>query len=443
MFQNVANLFRIPDIRRRILVTLGFLLVYRVGWNIPIPGIDLDVLKSLGGGGGEGSDFAQLFGIISGGGIFSCALFSLGIMPYISASIIFSLLTKVVPSLEAVAKEGSAGQRKINQWTRLATVPLALVQAIILVANVYKSNNTPIHQPLLPDGFGLAILAVLALTAGTILLMWIGEQITEYGVGNGISLLIMAGIIARVPDAIVQMVHNTEGGLLPFVLFILFIAVVIAVVYITKGMRKIPVQYAKLTRGRKVYGGQRHFLPIKVNQAGVMPVIFSSALLSFPSLIGSAIGWTFMRNAFSQGTWTYTVLDIVLIFFFSFFWNSLMFNPAEMSKNMKEHGSFIPGIRPGKKTAEFLEKVMSRITLAGAAFLAVIASVPHQVAGLISKDIPTAVAYFLGGTSILIVVSVALDLVDKLNSALLMRDYGGFIEGGDGAGRRRAGKKER
>ncbi|MCA8920146.1 MAG: preprotein translocase subunit SecY, partial [Planctomycetes bacterium] len=176
MFQNVANLFRIPDIRRRILVTLGFLLVYRVGWNIPIPGIDLDVLKSLGGGGGEGSDFAQLFGIISGGGIFSCALFSLGIMPYISASIIFSLLTKVVPSLEAVAKEGSAGQRKINQWTRLATVPLALVQAIILVANVYKSNNTPIHQPLLPDGFGLAILAVLALTAGTILLMWIGEQ---------------------------------------------------------------------------------------------------------------------------------------------------------------------------------------------------------------------------------------------------------------------------
>ncbi len=440
MFQNVANLFRIPDIRRRLLVTLGFLLVYRLGSNIPIPGVDLDVLRALSSG-GEGGDFAQLFGIISGGGIYSCALFSLGIMPYISASIIFSLLTKVVPSLEAVAKEGSAGQRKINRWTRFATVPLALVQSIILVASVYTTPRQDIGLPLLPGGFGMAILAVLALTAGTILLMWIGEQITEYGVGNGISLLIMAGIISRVPDAIMQMIRNTEGALLPFVLLILFVAIVVAVVYITKGMRKIPVQYAKLTRGRKVYGGQRHFLPIKVNQAGVMPVIFSSALLSFPTLLAGSL--PFLLNVFGQGTWTYTVLDIALIFFFSFFWNSLMFNPAEMSKNMKEHGSFIPGIRPGKKTAEFLDKVMKRITLAGAAFLALIASVPHQIAGLISKDIPAEVRYFLGGTSILIVVSVALDLVDKLNSALLMRDYGGFIEGGDGASRRRAARKDR
>ena len=441
MFESVANLFRIPDIRRRILITLGFLLVYRIGWNIPIPGIDLDVLESVAGGeGGEGNDFMALFGLISGGGLMSFALFSLGIMPYISASIIFSLLSKVVPSIEAITKEGAAGQRKINQWTRWATVPLALVQAIIVVANILRNPDIGGGQMILPGGFGMALVAVLALTAGTILLMWIGEQITEYGVGNGISLLIMAGIIAQVPEAIRQMIAKTEGGFLPFILLILFLVVVVVVVYITKGTRKIPVQYAKLTRGRKVYGGQRHFLPIKVNQAGVMPVIFSSALLSFPSLLGSALQWDFLAGAFRAGSWTYTVCDIALIFFFSFFWNSLMFNPVEISKNMKEQGSFIPGIRPGRKTAEFLEHAMTRITLAGATFLAIIASVPHQVAGMISSDVPPSVRYFLGGTSILIVVSVALDLVDKLNSALLMRDYGGFLGGESRKDRKRRRK---
>ena len=441
MFESVANLFRIPDIRRRILITLGFLLVYRIGWNIPLPGIDLGVLEGIVSGEG-GSDFMALFGLISGGGLLSCAVFSLGIMPYISASIIFSLLAKVVPSIEAITKEGASGQRKINQWTRWATVPLALVQAVILVANVYRSTQmSPTGQPLLAPGFGWALIAVLGLVAGTILLMWIGEQITEYGVGNGISLLIMAGIIARVPEAVRGMIAKTEGGFLPFVLLVLFLVVVIVVVYITKGTRKIPVQYAKLTRGRKVYGGQRHFLPIKVNQAGVMPVIFSSALLSFPSLVGSATGWEWLSTAFRAGSWTYTVCDIALIFFFSFFWNSLMFNPVEISKNMKEQGSFIPGIRPGRKTAEFLEHAMTRITLAGATFLAIIASVPHQVAGLISSDVPADVRYFLGGTSILIVVSVALDLVDKLNSALLMRDYGGFL-GGDSRKERKRRRKD-
>ena len=439
MFESFFNLFRVPEIRKRILITLGFLLVYRIGWNIPLPGIDLEAIKGMAGGGDSG--FAQLFSLISGGGLYSCALFSLGIMPYISASIIFSLLTKVVPTLEAVAKEGSAGQRKINQWTRLSTVPLAALQAIILVGNVYRSEALAGGRPLLPGGFWMAVGAVMALTAGTILLMWIGEQITEYGVGNGISLLIMAGIIARVPEAVVQLVQKTEGGFLPFALLILFFIIVIVVVYITKGMRKIPVQYAKLTRGRKVYGGQRHFLPLKVNQAGVMPVIFSSALLSFPNLLGQGLGWDWLSNAFQMGSWWYIICDITLIFFFSFFWNSLMFNPVEMAKNMKESGSFVPGIRPGKKTAEFLQKVMTRITLAGATFLAVIATVPQQMATLISAETPVTVQYFLSGTSILIVVSVALDLVDKLNSALLMRNYGGF--GDDGKGGGSAAKKKR
>ncbi len=435
MIENVTNLFRVPEIRSRLLVTLGFLLLYRVGWNIPIPGVDLEALKSAAGGEG-GSSFAALFGIISGGGIYSCALFSLGIMPYISASIIFSLLTKVVPTLEAVAKEGAAGQRKINQWTRLATVPLALVQAVILVANVYRSPDFA-GEPLLPPGFGLALTAILTLTAGTILLMWVGEQITEYGVGNGISLLIMAGIIAQVPQAVVTLVGTQEGGFLPFTLLVLFLVIVVVVVFITKGVRKIPVQYAKLTRGRKVYGGQRHFLPLKVNQAGVMPVIFASALLSFPQLIGSAMQWSALELAFRPDAWWYTTLNVVLVFFFSFFWNSLMFNPVEMSKNMKESGSFVPGIRPGKRTAEFLEKVMTRITLAGATFLAVIATVPQQAATAISREVPIQVAYFLGGTSILIVVSVALDLVDKLNSALLMRNQSGFMGGGGGKRRKK------
>ena len=266
--------------------------------------------------------------------------------------------------------------------------------------------------------------------------MWIGEQMTEYGVGNGISLLIMAGIIARLPNNVVGLVTTSATPVAPVLLLALFVGVVIVVVYITKGTRKIPVQYAKLTRGRRVYGGQRHFLPIKVNQAGVMPVIFSSSLLAFPGLIGSGLGWVWLQNAFGGGSWWYTVCDVGLIYFFSYFWTSLMFNPAEMSKNMKEGGSFIPGIRPGRRTAEFLERVMVHVTLAGATFLAVIATLPSWLAR--QADASPQIASFLGGTSILIVVSVALDLVDKLNSHLLMRSYEGFMRGGgSGASARR------
>jgi preprotein translocase subunit SecY len=293
----------------------------------------------------------------------------------------------------------------------------------------------PAGQTFLPDSFFLTITAILTLTAGTVLLMWVGEQITEYGVGNGISLLIMAGIIARVPRAVTDLVTAEDATMfVPFVLLVLFLMIVVCVVYITKGMRKIPVQYAKLTRGRRVYGGQRHFLPIKVNQSGVMPVIFASALLSFPMLIGQATGLKALEDAMRPGGWFYVVLNTLLIFFFTFFWTSLMFNPVEMSKNMKEYGSFVPGIRPGKKTAEFLQKVMSRISLADATFLSAIAVIPQWIASSLSSEVSPQIYYFLGGTSILIVVSVALDMVDKLNSALLMRSYDGFMGGGS-AGR--------
>jgi preprotein translocase subunit SecY len=429
----ILNIFRVPEIRSKLLITAGFLLMYRIGWNIPLPGIDLEGLKNSGGA--EEGTFAALYSLISGGGIYSFALFSLGIMPYISSSIIFSLLTKVVPSLEAIAKEGAAGQRKINQWTRWATVPIALLQAVIVVKNVYTQPGLIIADAaMLPGGFWMALSAVLSLTAGCVLLMWVGEQITEHGIGNGISILIMAGIIARVPDAVVDLMAQTKTMFLPFVLVVLFFLIVVCVVYITKGMRKIPVQYAKLTRGRRVYGGQRHFLPIKVNQSGVMPVIFASALLSFPMLIGQATGWEALSNAMMPGGWFYIVFNTALIFFFTYFWTSLMFNPVEMSKNMKEYGSFVPGIRPGKKTAEFLQKVMSRISLADATFLSAIAVIPQWIASSLSSEVSPQIYYFLGGTSILIVVSVALDMVDKLNSALLMRSYDGFMGGGS-AGR--------
>lgn len=432
MVGRLFNLFRVPDIRHRLWVTFLFLVLYRVGMNVPLPGTNMPFLGKLLAAGEEGTDFLVMVNMLSGGGIAGCALFSLGIMPYISASIIFSLLVKVVPSLEAVAKEGSAGQRRINQWTRFATVPLAIIQAWIVVHNVYQAESVMEGygaQRLLAPGFGAAMAGMLALTAGTIVLMWIGEQITEHGIGNGISLLIMAGIIARLPQSVMSMVKHHPSPLTPLVLVALFLGVVVVVVYITKGTRKIPVQYAKLVRGKRVFGGQRHFLPVKVNQAGVMPVIFSSSLLAFPQMISSGLGWKWLDGIFGYGSWFYTVLDVALIYFFSYFWTSLMFNPAEMSKNMKESGSFIPGIRPGRHTADFLQKVMTHMTLAGATFLAVIALVPSWLARRAGADAAPQIAQFLGGTSILIVVSVALDLVDKLNSHLLMRRYEGFMGG--------------
>jgi preprotein translocase subunit SecY len=445
MIKNIINIFRIEELKKKVLVTLGLLLVYRIGWHVPLPGVSMQDLleafeksKSL-----PGYELIGLINVLSAGGLLSFGLFSLGIMPYISSSIIFSLLTKVVPSLERLAKEGASGQKKINQWTRWCTVPICIVQAAFVLRFLAPGavEGIRVVDPVVYGSFWFKPMVLLALTAGGIFLMWVGEQITEHGVGNGISLLIMAGIVARMPEAFIQLFATTDKPQVEAVkmalLAVMYVFVVLVVVYITKGQRRIPVQYAKLTRGRRVYGGQRHYMPIRVNMASVMPVIFASSLLAFPTFLfgPTMLNIGFLHESFIRGGWTYSMLYIGLIFFFSFFWTALMFNPAEMSKNMKEYGAFVPGIRPGRRTADFLEKVMIRVTVAGAAFLAAIALFPQLLSSIM--DLTGMMTSFLGGTSILIVVSVALDLVDKLNSHLVMRDYEGFMKGGGGSMRRR------
>jgi preprotein translocase subunit SecY len=420
------QLLRIPETRKKILATLGLLAVYRLGFQIPIPGMSPEFLR-------ESSEVNNsLFGILSafsGGAIGDTTVFALGIMPYISASIIFSVLAKVVPAIEALQKEGATGVKKINQWTRLATVPVALVQSLFVWFGVFKA-----HPEFLADGAGSGVgqmLAVVcALTAGALLCMWLGELITEYGVGNGASLIIMAGIIATMPAALSQIV-GSDPDWWNTVLWLsgIWIGVVGAVVYMQKGERRVPIQYARLQRGRRVYGGQRHFLPLKINMAGVMPIIFASALFIVPGVVFELFDSVYWREVFTRSTgFVYVTLTLVLVFFFSFFWNNLMFQPDEIADNLREHGSFIPGIRPGAKTAEFLRGTLQRITLAGAAFLAVIAVLPNfiteQIPGLTGR-----LAYFLGGTSVLIVVGVAMDMVDKLNAQLVMRNYEGFMKG--------------
>ena len=361
----------------------------------------------------------------TGAGVGQAVLFSLGVMPYISASIIFSLLTKVVPALEAISKEGAAGQKKINQLTRLATVPICLLQSVFVVYGV-------IYNPsfgLMPDGgtFFYTITIMLALTASTMFIMWIGEQITEYGVGNGVSLIIMGGIIANMPATVSKAFALREDAhQLAVTLALMWLVIILVVVYLTRGQRRIPIQQAKLTRGRKMMGGQRHYLPIKVNQAGVMPIIFASALFIVPTVLGSLPGFGWMRNAFNTAGFVYILTFTGMIIFFSFMWTRLMFQPDDIANNLKDQGSFIPGIRPGKATAEYLSFVLDRITLAGSVFLSVVAVMPNILIGKLHVD--PMIAYFLGGTSILIVVGVALDMVDKLNAQLLMRNYDGFMK---------------
>ncbi len=437
MFQAVANIFRIPELRKRLGITLLLLLVYRLGWNVPLPGIDPQKLAAAGRAGSD-NPLINFLNLISGGALQQAALFSLGIMPYISASIIFSLLVKVWPALEKLSKEGSAGQRKINQWTRYATVPICVLQAAFTVRQFTGQVNvgggdaqTFLTFSGAEPGFSLILVWVLALTCGTVFLMWVGEQITEHGVGNGISLLIMAGIVAQLPQSLLA---SNLTPALSFLISAMFVLVTLGVVFITKGQRKIPVQYAKITRGRRVMGGQRHYMPIRVNMAGVMPVIFASALLAFPPLLFEWTGLTGIAHALGYGQFLWSILYIILTYFFAFFWVALMFNPVEMSKNMKEYGSFVPGIRPGRPTAEYLEKIMNRITIAGASFLALIAVLPVVLSGTLG--LPDVLTIYLGGTTILIVVSVALDLVDKLNSYLVMRNYRGFLSGADDKGRR-------
>jgi preprotein translocase subunit SecY len=446
------NLLKFKELRSKLLFTLGMLLLYRVGFFIPLPGVNVEKLAERLRSGSDGGGFGKLLGmmnVLTGARLEEMVLFSLGVMPYISASIIFSLLAKIYPALERLAKEGQAGQRKINQYTRLATVPICLLQSMLVVFGGSLREHV---LPSVADYWLLYMFVVMAaLTAGTIFVMWIGEQITEHGIGNGTSLIIMAGIIARLPQSIQKLIEQpalpaAQVGQELAMFFGAWILAVAVIVYITKGTRRIPIQQAKQTRGRQVYGGQRHYLPLKVNQSGVMPIIFASTLLLLPYFLGQALSSltggrvSFLADAFADHRgFVYLASYTVLIFFFSFFWTSMMFQPNEMANNLKEYGSFIPGIRPGKRTAEFLESTMVRITLAGAAFLAFVAILPNIViSGIGITD--SQFAYFLGGTSILIVVGVALDMVEKIKGMLVMRSYDGFLKGGESSGWGRRGK---
>jgi preprotein translocase subunit SecY len=452
--RKLYSVFIIPELRQKILITLLFLAIYRIGYVIPLPYVNQLEMPRSGGGSGALGQILGFVSMFSGGDLGRASIFGLGIMPYISASIIFQLLGAVYPPLEKLMKEGQSGQKKINEYTRYATVLICLFQARMYLGYILS--------PKASGGLGWALsnfdywnywlTMVVTMTAGTVFLMWIGEQIDEYGIGNGISLIIMAGIIARIPEATAMLffesghlkesVFTLGGGggasdmsLEKLVtLMILFVAVVVAVVAITKGQRRIPTQSAKHVRGRRVYGGgSRQYLPLRVNQAGVMPVIFASSLLVLPMFVfralANATDWTWVQalnEAFQRQGYIYTVFFIALIYVFCYFWTAISFNPKDMANNLKDYGSFIPGYRPGKRTAEYLEKVMTRITYVGAAFLAVVAVIPTLITT--TMEVNYNIASFYGGTGLLIVVSVALDLVQKINSHLVMRNYPGLTE---------------
>lgn len=456
MWEKIRVVFTIPELRQKIFLTLALLAIYRIGYQIPLPIIDQGKMtaffeRAAGGGLGQLIQQAMLF---SASSLSQATIFGLGIMPYISASIIFQLLASVWKPLEELQKEGEAGRKKINEYTRYATVVLCLGQSWFYVNWLVSSQL--VRESLLDVngylGFGWQFTAVMIMTAGTTFLMWLGEQIDEYGIGNGISLLIMAGILARMPHAGWELLEPMvrQGGIelgggggklgveTILVLAVLFIAVVAGVVFITQGQRRIPTQSAKHVRGRRVYGGTRQYLPLRVNQAGVMPIIFASSLLLFPQVLFNWFaqmwpnaGWlvtfaqTFHRG---ESSYVYNALYIALIYFFCYFWTAITFNPKDMADNLKNYGTFIPGYRPGRRTADYLEKVMVRITYVGAGFLAVVAITPTIISGWMG--VSYSVSSFYGGTGLLIAVSVAFDLVQKIDSHLVMRNYKGLLERG-------------
>ncbi|MGE4602925.1 MAG: preprotein translocase subunit SecY [Planctomycetota bacterium] len=435
MFQAIANILAIADLRRRLFYTFMALAIYRVGFHIYLPGVRLEILDQVKENAEQSSDglvnFIAMTSMLTGGALGQAAVFSLGIMPYISASIIFSLMTKVFPKLEELQKEGESGRKVINRWTRYSTVLLCLIQSLLVVQWVASPDSGVNGQAISESGFALGLLQVMVLTGGTLFLMWLGEKITENGIGNGISLMIMAGIVSSVPASLIS--FSSEWGTLDpdgrpfFILRMLsligfFLTVVAAVVFITKGQRRIPIQNARTVRGA---GGQRHYMPIKVNSAGVLPIIFAQSLLIIPGVILGFMGATTLSQLLSYGTFWYLILYALMILFFTYFWTSLYYNPVEIADNMKEHGSFVPGIRPGRRTAEYLQQVFARITLAGAVFLAAIALIPMLVTQ--KMGVNSFAAQMLGGTGILITVGVALDLVDKIEAQLLARQYEGFV----------------
>ena len=453
MLEKLRIIFTIPELRQKIFLTLFLLAIYRVGWQIPLPIVDQEQLSQFAqnASGSALGDFMNRVSVFSASNLNQATIFGLGIMPYISAAIILQLLGTVYKPLEDLKKEGEAGRKKINEYTRYLTVFLCLIQSAGflwlfvmkggLVAEEFLNANGNL-------GFGWQITSIMIMTCGSVFLMWLGEQIDEYGIGNGISLLIMAGIVAMMPGALAGLMRNAKfqltnltGGEVGLekmiVLALMFVGVTVGVVFITLAQRRIPTQSAKHVRGRRVYGGTRQYMPLRINQAGVMPIIFASSLLMLPPFLLTWAGsmgnnWfsnivtnlgTSLQNPLSM---VYNLVYIGMIYFFCYFWTAITFNPKEIAENLKENGTFIPGYRPGRRTEDYLEKVIERITYVGAGFLSLVAVIPTIISSLLSVDYM--VASFYGGTGLLIAVSVAFDLVQKIDSHLVMRNYKGLLE---------------
>ena len=435
MLSGFQNASRVPELRRRVLFTLAMIAVYRLGVHVPTPGIDRHAMAAF---------FEQqqntLFGFLnlfSGGALEQFSVFSLGIMPYISASIILQLLTVVFPYLERLSKEGEAGRRKITQYTRYGTVVLSIVQGTMIAIGLEGTQGPGGNSLVLNPGWEFRIMTVLTLTSGTAFIMWLGEQITERGIGNGISLIIFAGIVARLPSAItttLQFMREGEmGPLVALLILALSVLVVGAIIFVERGQRRIPVQYAKRVVGRKMYGGMTSHLPLKVNTANVIPPIFASSILIFPATLAQFANHPWVQTAsgaLAPGTWLHDFVYVLLIIFFAFFYTAVVFNPSDVAENMKKAGGYIPGIRPGQKTAEYIERVLSRITLSGAIYLCIVSLLPTILVRQFN------VPFYFGGTALLIVVGVALDTGAQMETHLITRNYEGFMKRGRLRGRR-------
>ncbi|MBI4565272.1 MAG: preprotein translocase subunit SecY [Planctomycetes bacterium] len=432
ILESFRNIFKIKELSHRIFFTLAILLVFRLGSHVLLPGVDESGMKRFQEMGEQLGPVWYFLQIFSGGALANLAVFSLGIMPYITSSIIMQLMTKVSANLEAIAKEGPSGQRKISQYTRYLTVPICVVQGFFAVRQLNVLQSGPNAPQLVSGGFGSTLTLVIGMTAGALFVMWLGEQITERGIGNGASVLIMAGILDRMPGIILMLIEKSrtqEVAADAIVLMgVLYVGAIAATVFVTQAQRRIPVQHAKHFRGRRVWMGSRNYLPLRVNTSGVMPVIFASSLLTVPSMLAMVPGLGFMNELFAGRGFFYMAGYIAMIFFFAYFWTYLFFPPHEMANNLKEYGSFVPGIRPGENTSSYLNGILSRITLAGAAFLCMIALLPDLVSAWLGLQ--RFLVAFLGGTGILIVVGVCLDVAQKMESYLLMHQYEGFVAGG-------------
>ncbi len=442
LITTVRNIWKIDELRQRLLFTLVALIAVRVGSFITIPGVNVEMLTAASSMGGDSGTIFGLYDMFVGGAFSNAAVFALGIMPYISASIILQIAGVVLPELQKLQREGEDGRRKINQYTRVLTVFLAALQAWGVSIKIAQTTVGAGGASVVPDaGLFWTLSVILIMTAGTVGLMWIGEQITDRGIGNGISLIIMIGIIARFPTAVSQEFTLINAGsrnlVVDVVLLVLLAGIIAAVILVTQGARRIPVQYAKRQVGRKVYGGSMQYIPLRVNTAGVMPIIFAQSILFVPATIASFFPesqfWQGFANVFSERSVWYALTYGTMILFFTYFYTAIAFNPKEVADNMKRNGGFIPGISPGANTANYIENILTRITLPGAIFLAIVAILPTFAMNVL--QVPPVFASFFGGTSLLIIVGVALDTLQQIESYLLMRHYDGFMKTGKISGR--------